>query len=79
VKVELGIWTRKVGEVRLERGHAVGSNDPTRRLVASTKIIEPGTLELLRPSDGERYVRALPATFRGAYLVAVLAEDAPTS
>jgi hypothetical protein len=79
VKAELGTWTRKVGEVRLERGHAVGSNERTRRLIASTKIIEPGTLELLRPSDGERYLRALPATFRGAYLAAVLAKDAPTS
>jgi hypothetical protein len=74
VKVELHTWTGEVGEVRLERGRAVGSNERARRLITSTKIIEPETFELLRPSEGERYLRALPAAFRGTYLVAVLVE-----
>jgi hypothetical protein len=74
VKVELGTWTRKVGEVRLERGRAVGSNERTRRLIASTKIIEPETFDLVGPSEGERYLRALPAAFRGTHFVAVLVE-----
>jgi len=74
VKVELQTWTGKVGEVRLEHGRAVGSNAHIRRLIASTKIVEPETFDLLHPSEGERYLRALPAAFRGAYFVAVLVE-----
>jgi hypothetical protein len=74
VKVELQSWTGEVGEVRLVRGRAVGSNVRSRRLIASTRIIEPETFDLLRPSEGERYLRGLPAAFRGAYLVAVLVE-----
>ena len=74
VKVELQTWTGKVGEVRLEHGRAVGSNTHIRRLIASTKIVEPETFDLLHPSEGERYLRALPAAFRGAYFVAVLVE-----
>jgi hypothetical protein len=77
VKVELHTWTGGVGEVRLDRGRAVGSNERTRRLIASTKIVEPETFDLLRPSEGERYLRALPATLSGSYLTAVLVEDAP--
>jgi hypothetical protein len=74
VKVELHTWTGEVGEVRLEHGRAVGSNERTRHLIASTKIIEPETFDLLDPSEGERYLRALPAAFHGAYFVAVLVE-----
>jgi hypothetical protein len=77
VKVELRTWAGAVGEVRLERGRAVGSNERTRQLIASTKIVEPETFDLLRPSEGERYLRALPAAFHGMYLVAVLVA-APT-
>jgi len=75
MKVQLRTWTDDVGEVRLESGRAVGSNAHTRRLIASTKIIEPGTLELLRSGDGERYLRALPANLNGYYLTAVIVED----
>jgi hypothetical protein len=74
VKVELRTWAGAVGEVRLERGRAVGSNASTRRLIASTKIVEPETFDLLRPSEGVRYLRALPDAFRGSYFVAVLVE-----
>jgi hypothetical protein len=74
VKVELQTWTGEVGQVRLERGRAVGSNEHTRQLIASTEIVEPETFDVVRPSEGERYLRALPAAFRGTYLVAVLVE-----
>ena len=74
MKVELRTWAGAVGEVRLERGRAVGSNERTRQLIASTRIVEPETFDLLHPIGGERYPRALPAAFRGAYFVAVLVE-----
>jgi hypothetical protein len=74
VKVELRTWTGEVGEVRLEHGRAVGSNERTRHLIASTRIVEPETFDLLHPSEGERYLRGLPAAFHGTYLVAVLVE-----
>ena len=74
MKVELRTWTGEVGEVRLEHGHAVGSNERTRQLIASTKIVEPETFDLVHPSEGERYLRVLPTAFRSAYLVAVLVE-----
>jgi hypothetical protein len=77
VKVELRTWTGQLGEVRLRDGRAVGSNERARQLIASTRIVEPETFDLLLPSEGERYLRALPATFRGTYLVAVLVEDGP--
>jgi hypothetical protein len=59
------------GEVRLEGGRAVGSNARTRRLLEQTEITEPGTLKTLEPSDGDRYLRALPDNLSGAYLLAV--------
>ena len=74
MKVELHTWTGEVGEVRLERGRAVGSNERARHLIASTRIIEPETFDLVRPSEGERYLRVLPTAFRSAYFVAVLVE-----
>jgi hypothetical protein len=74
VKVALQTWTGEVEEVRLERGRAVGSNERARKLIASTRIVQPETFDLLRQSEGERYLRALPAAFRGTYLVAVLVE-----
>ena len=48
----------------LEHGQALGLNERTRHLIASTKIVEPETFDLLRPSEGERYLRELPAAFR---------------
>lgn len=72
VKVEMQTWTGEVGEVRLERGRAVGSNERTGHLIASTTIVEPETFDLLDPSEGGRYLRALPAAFHGTHLVAVL-------
>jgi hypothetical protein len=50
-------------------------NEGVRRMLEGTNIVEPGTMELLTPDLGERYLRALPATFRGVYLQASLVED----
>ena len=44
-------------------------------MTASTKIVQPETFDVLHPSEGERYLRALPAAFRSAYFV-VLVEAA---
>ena len=74
VKVELRTWTGELGEVRLRAGRAVGSNVRTRQLIASITIVESETFDHVRPTDGERYLRALPAAFRGTYLVAVVVE-----
>lgn len=62
------------GEVKLVDGTAVGSNTRTRLLMDMTKIIEPDTFKVLTPSDGERYLRALPDVLSGAYMVANLVE-----
>jgi hypothetical protein len=62
----------KRGEIRFEKGRAVGSNARTRRLLEQTQITEPGTLKTLEPSDGERYLRALPANLSGMYATADL-------
>jgi hypothetical protein len=76
VRVELHGWDGLKGVVLLERGCAVFSNDCTRRLLEDMKVVEPGTdPRPVRPEDGERYLRALPANFHGAYLWAVLIED----
>jgi hypothetical protein len=72
VKAVLKTWQGKLGEVRLEGGRAVGSNARTRRLLEQTEITEPDTFKRLEPSDGERYLRALPANLSGAYASADL-------
>ena len=73
MKVELQTWTGKVGEVRLEHGRAVGSNAHTRRLIASTKIVEPETSTFsIRVRASAICARSRP--FHGMYFVALLAE-----
>ncbi len=42
---------------------------------ASLQVRDPDTAELLRPSDGERYLRALPYMFRNVYMWAEVEED----
>jgi hypothetical protein len=59
VKVALQTHSGKVGEVRLERGRAVGSNERVRRLLRSVKVVEPCSLELLSSGDGDAQ-RRLP-------------------
>jgi hypothetical protein len=70
MQVVLKTWQGTQGEVRLEDGRAIGSNARTRRLLEQTEITEPDTLNTLEPSDGERYLRALPDNLSGAYLTA---------
>ena len=70
MQVVLKTWQGTQGEVRLEDGRAIGSNARTRRLLEQTEITEPDTLNTLQPSDGERYLRALPDNLSGAYLTA---------
>jgi hypothetical protein len=65
LQVVLKTWQGTQGEVRLEGGRAVGSNARTRRLLEQTESTEPDTLNTLEPSDGERYLRALPANLSG--------------
>jgi hypothetical protein len=72
MQVVLKTWQGTQGEVRLEGGRAVGSNARTRRLLEQTEITEPDTLNTLEPSDGERYLRALPANLSGMYATADL-------
>ena len=75
IRVELHGWEGLKGEVRLEGSRAVFSNDYARRLLEEMNVVEPGTVQRVTPEDGERYLRALPANFHGAYLRAVLVED----
>ena len=74
MQVVLKTWQGTQGEVRLEDGRAIGSNARTRRLLEQTEITEPDTLNTLEPSDGERYLRALPDNLSGAYLLACLVD-----
>ena len=51
-------------------GEVVPSNDLITELLDETVIREPESTIVLDFVDGERYLAALPATFRGPYLVA---------
>jgi hypothetical protein len=66
--VELRNREGVTGEVRVLDGVAVGSNLSTRRMLADVVIVEPGTLVRLTPTDGDRYLRALPHNIAGSYL-----------
>jgi hypothetical protein len=67
------------GCVRLDlSGRAVMDEGAERQLVSTgdAAVIEPGTLALVKPEDGARYLRALPGNFAGStYVSAVLVED----
>jgi hypothetical protein len=68
-------WEGEIGTVDLVGGVATPSNDRVRRLLDDFVVVEPGTPpRRLRPSDGETYLRALPANLRGAYLGVELRE-----
>jgi hypothetical protein len=68
VRVEIRSRGRLRGEVRLVDGRAVGSTPSVRRILDEIVVVEPGTLAVLDPADGERYLRALPAALGGSYL-----------
>jgi hypothetical protein len=59
-----------MGNVRLRDGRAV--LDEQIEWVKETLVLEPDNGRPLEPSDGERYLRALPANFDGPYTHAVL-------
>jgi hypothetical protein len=76
VHVELRTYDGLTGKVELDdRGHARGSNAETRKLLDETVVVDLATFKPVKPSAGERYLRALPDTFRGAYFQAILVES----
>jgi hypothetical protein len=67
---------QKIGEVTLTpSGKAVASDRKLGALLDGHVVVaegNPGTN--LQPKDGERYLRALPTAFNGAYFYAVIEE-----
>ena len=77
IRVELHTHEGVVGEITLSSGGvAVGSNGIARKMMEDTKIVQPGRPPtLLKPSDGERYIRALPVNLHGSRFWAELVEE----
>ncbi len=76
MKVEFHSWDGLIGTATLLPDGRIHIDSPrVKRLIASAQIVEPGTFELLTEDQGERYLRALPAVFRGMYLQASLIEE----
>jgi hypothetical protein len=76
VHVELRSQKGKVATVSIGRGGVARASDAdNQRFLDELTVVEPGSTERVRPEDGERYLRALPANLRGSYLWAVLVED----
>lgn len=73
MRVELHNRNGVVAHVDLVGGVAVGSNQIAERTMDETKIVEPGNPpKLVKPADGERYLRALPVCLAGTYFWAEL-------
>ena len=67
IRVRLSSRGEHVGTVTLDaNGVAVGDTGYAQGLIAETGVLEPGAVPL-RPTDGERYLRAMPANFDNAY------------
>lgn len=62
-----------VGEVELRDGVARPSNDAAEATMLDTKIVAPGP-RVLKPEDGEEYLRAMPLALNGTYFWAELVE-----
>lgn len=77
MRVELFTEDGLVGEITLGQGDVcVGSNDLAARLMAETRVAAPGSPPVgVTPADGERYLRALPLTFRGPRFWAAFRSD----
>ena len=76
MRVVLRSWGGPVGEVVLDPdGCARATDQRTREFLDAVTIVEPGTLEVVGPEDGERYLRALPAALSGSYFAADLVEE----
>lgn len=73
MRVELHSQEGVLGEVTLADGVAVPSNAVARETMEGTKISLPGSPpELVRPEDGERYLKGLAVSLRGSYFWAKL-------
>ena len=67
IRVRLSSRGERVGTVTLDaNGVAVGDTRYAQGLIAETGVMEPGPVPL-RPTDGERYLRAMPASFNNDY------------
>ena len=67
IRVRLSSRGEHVGTVTLDaNGVAVGDTGYAQGLIAEAGVLEPGVVPL-RPTDGERYLRAMPANFDNAY------------
>ena len=68
VEVRLFSQGEHTGTVTLdEHGVAVADTASVQAFIEQTGVMEPDTVTPLSPSDGERYLRAMPANFHGAY------------
>ena len=76
IHVRLFSQGEPTGTVTLDaNGVAVADNPADQAFIETTGVMEPDTVTPLRPSDGERYLRALPANFQGAYFSATFYAD----
>jgi hypothetical protein len=74
MRVEIRTMNGTVGEVELRQGRASPNRDAVR-LLATVKVVEPGSLAVLGYDDGERYLRALPYNLAGTRVWATLIDD----
>lgn len=64
-----------LGTAYLFKDRKIAMDDAAQKIISYQDIIEPDTLEVLTPKDGERFMRALPHNISGAYLRAELVES----
>ena len=59
----------QIGEIELV-GDEMRYSGKAANIVADITVIEPNTLRVLTPVDGETWLRAIPYEFRSPYLMA---------
>src|SRR5437870_4049618 len=65
-----------LGTVTVQDGRAVWHGfAPNDEITRDTNMLEPGTLKVVTPADGDRWLRALLNQFRSPYFRAVLETD----
>lgn len=74
MRVELHNHGGVVGEVTLSGGVAVPSNGLAGRTMDETQIVAGDPPALVRPEDGEAYLRAMARNLTGSYFWAVLVD-----
>lgn len=62
-----------LGTVSFEDGK-VNMDEGGKRVLKNHRVIEAKTNKVLRPSDGEQFMRALPYNLTGSYVYAHLEE-----